>query len=341
MERSFMALRSKTGLAGRAMACLLLASSPMIGTARADNPSATKSDPRSRAKEIITRLVDDKTDFRDRRQRFEEAMRATPEPTRVQIRQVDADGVEGELIWPARLHHPLGKRAILFLHGGGFYGGSMRSHRNIAASFAKASSADVLLIEYRLLPQYRFPSQVEDAVTAFRWLLESGYEAANIVVIGDSVGGTLALQMSLRQIAKNGEKPAAVIAISPVADFEGAAVPAHGEDEVSVGREWLQQVGKEYAGKGSPSLQTVSPINSDYSGFPPILLQIGDKEALRGDVQRLFEKLKAANVDARLDVLPGLFHEASLFPFWLDQARRSNQHAAEFAMAHFADKPPQ
>ncbi|WP_165928082.1 alpha/beta hydrolase [Rhizobium sullae] len=336
-----MALRSKTGLAGRAMACLLLASSPMIGTARADNASETKSDPRSRAKEIITRLVDDKTDFRDRRQRFEEAMRATPEPTRVQIRQVDADGVEGELIWPARLHHPLGKRAILFLHGGGFYGGSMRSHRNIAASFAKASSADVLLIEYRLLPQYRFPNQVEDAVTAFRWLLESGYEAANIVVIGDSVGGTLALQMSLRQIARNGEKPAAVIAISPVADFEGAAVPAHGEDEVSVGREWLQQVGREYAGKGSPSLQTVSPINSDYSGFPPILLQVGDKEALRGDVQRLFEKLKAANVDARLDVVPGLFHEASLFPFWLDQARRSNQHAAEFAMAHFADRPPQ
>ncbi|MBB4277431.1 alpha/beta hydrolase [Rhizobium mongolense] len=268
-------------------------------------------------------------------------MRATPEPTRVQIRRVDADGVDGELIWPARLHHPLGKRAILYLHGGGFYGGSMRSHRNIAASFAKASSADVLLIEYRLLPQYRFPRQVEDAVTAFRWLLESGYEAANIVVIGDSVGGTLALQMSLRQIATNGEKPAAVIAISPVADFEGAGVPAHGKDEVSVSREWLQQVGKEYAGKGSSSLQTVSPINSDYSGFPPILLQVGDKETLRGDVQRLFEKLKAANVDVRLDVVPGLFHGASLFPFWLDEARRSNQNAAEFAMAHFADRPPQ
>ncbi|WP_281438330.1 alpha/beta hydrolase [Rhizobium sp. 007] len=322
------------------MACLLLVSSP-IGIAHADDASATKSDPRSRAKEIIARLLDDKSDFRDRRLRFEEAMRATPEPTRVQIRQVDADGVDGELIWPARLHHPLGRRAILYLHGGGFYGGSLRSHRNIAASFAKASSADVLLIEYRLLPQYRFPRQVEDAVTAFRWLLESGYEAANIVVIGDSVGGTLALQMSLRQIATNGEKPAAVIAISPVADFEGAGFPAHGEDEVSVSREWLQQVGKEYAGKGSPSLQTVSPINSDYSGFPPILLQVGDKEALRGDVQRLFEKLKAANVDVRLDVVPGLFHEASLFPFWLDQARRSNQNAAEFAMAHFADRPPQ
>ncbi|MBB4226754.1 alpha/beta hydrolase [Rhizobium mongolense] len=333
-----MPLRSKTGLAGRAMACLLLVSSP-IDMARAED--TTKSDPRSRAKEIIARLLDDKSDFRDRRLRFDEAMSATPEPTRVQIRQVDADGVDGELIWPARLHHPLGRRAILYLHGGGFYGGSMRSHRNIAASFAKASSADVLLIEYRLLPQYRFPRQVEDAVTAFRWLLESGYEAANIVVIGDSVGGTLALQMSLRQIATNGEKPAAVIAISPVADFEGAGVPAHGEDEVSVSREWLQQVGKEYAGKGSPSLQTVSPINSDYSGFPPILLQVGDKEALRGDVQRLFEKLKAANVDVRLDVVPGLFHGASLFPFWLDDARRSNQNAAEFAMAHFADRPPQ
>ncbi|CAN7756440.1 alpha/beta hydrolase [Rhizobium sp. LjRoot258] len=336
-----MPLRSKTGLTVRAMACLLLVSSPMIGIARADDASATKSDPRSRAKEIIARLLDDKGNFGDRRLRFEEAMKTTPQPTRVQIRQVDADGVDGELIWPARLHHPVGRRAILYLHGGGFYAGSLRSHRNIAASFAKASSADVLLIEYRLLPQYRFPRQVNDAVTAFRWLLESGYDAENIVVIGDSVGGTLALQMSLRQIATNGEKPAAVIAISPIADFEGAAAPTHSEDEVSVSREWLRQVGKEYAGKESTSLQQVSPINNDYTGFPPVLLQVGDKEALRGDVERLFEKLKAANVDTRLDVVPGLFHEASLFPFWLDQARRSNQHAAEFAMTHFADRPPQ
>jgi monoterpene epsilon-lactone hydrolase len=332
-------LRSITWLAGR-MACLLLVSRS-TGIARADDAHATRADLRSRAKEIIARLLDEKADFGDRRQRFEEAMKATPQPTRVQIRQVDADGVNGELIWPARLHYPLGKRAILFLHGGGLYGGSLRSHRNIAASFAKASSADVLLIEYRLLPQYRFPLQVNDAVTAFRWLLESGYDAENVVVIGDSVGGTLALQMSLRQIATNGEKPAAVIAISPIVDFDGAAVPADSEDEVSVSREWLQQVGKEYAGKASASLQQVSPINNDYTGFPPVLLQVGDKEALRGDVQRLFEKLKAANVDVRLDVVPGLFHEASLFPFWLDQARRSNQNAMEFAMAHFADKPPQ
>ena len=338
-----MPFRSKAnfGLAGRAMSCLLLASSLVLDIARAEDVNAINSDRRSRAKEIVTRLLDDQADFGVRKLRFEEAMRATPEPTRVQIRQVDADGVDGELIWPARLHHPLGRRAILFLHGGGFYGGSTRSHRNIAASFAKASSADVLLIEYRLLPQYRFPRQVDDAVTAFRWLLESGYEAENIVVIGDFVGGTLALQMSLRQIATNGEKPAAVIAISPIADFEGAAVPADGNDEVSVSREWLQQVGKEYAGKGSTSLQQVSPINNDYTGFPPVLLQVGDKEALRGDVQRLFEKLKAANVDVRLEVVPSLFHEASLFPFWLDQARRSNQHAAEFAVAHFADKPLQ
>lgn len=336
-----MSVQSKIGLAVSVTACLLLVSSPMIGIARADDATATKMDQRSRAKEIIAELLDETIDFRDRRLRFQRAMKATPEPTRVQLRQVDAGGVDGELISPARLHHPFGRRAILYLHGGGFYGGSIRSHRNIAASFAKASSADVLLIEYRLLPQYRFPSQVEDAVTAFRWLLESGYDASNIVVIGDSVGGTLALQMSLRQIATNGETPAAVIALSPVTDFEGAGVPAHGKDEVSVSRQWLQQVGKEYAGKESSALQTVSPINSDFSGFPPILLQVGDKEALRGDVQRLFEKLKAANVDVRLDVVQGLFHEASLFPFWLDQARRSNQNAARFAMTHFADGPPQ
>ena len=98
-------------------------------------------------------------DLMDRRAAFESFMATTPEPTRVQTRHVDADGVPADLILPARLHYSPGHRAILFVHGGGFYGGSLRTHRNVASALAKAASADVLLIDYRRVPEAIYPRQ--------------------------------------------------------------------------------------------------------------------------------------------------------------------------------------
>jgi len=102
--------------------------------------------------------------------------------------------------------------------------------------FAKAASADVLLVEYRLLPQHRFPKQVDDTVTVFLWLLESDYDASNIVTIGDSVGGSLALQMPERQKASNGGMPAAMIALNPIPDVDGGVISGDRDDGVRVSK---------------------------------------------------------------------------------------------------------
>lgn len=277
----------------------------------------------------------------ERRAAFEDLMRQTPGPSRVQIRSVDAGGVDAELIWPARLHYPIGKRAILYVHGGGFYSGSLDTHRASAASFAKAASADVLLIDYRLAPEYPYPAPIDDTLTAYLWLLDAGYESDNIVVLGDSAGGNLAIEAMLRQIRLKGPVPAAVIAISPITDLAatGASIRENAANDPFGNALRIEDARTAYLGDRSPTDPRVSPLYADMKGFPPLLMQVGSREVSLDDTLRLAAKAREAGIDVTTDVVPGMVHQWQLFPFWLDDARRSNQRAAEFAIQHFADKP--
>src|SRR5438034_11760146 len=84
-------------------------------------------------------------------------------------------------------------RVVLYLHGGGYVIGSPRSHRHLAAAIASASGASALLLDYRLAPEHPFPAAVDDAVAAYRWLLEQGVSPAHLVIAGDSAGGGLTI----------------------------------------------------------------------------------------------------------------------------------------------------
>ncbi|MDL2409080.1 alpha/beta hydrolase [Rhizobium calliandrae] len=289
----------------------------------------------------LHQYYDDAQNLRQRRAAFERLMASTPDPTRVQIRNVNANGVEADLIWPARLHHPIGRRAILYLHGGGYYSGSLRTHRNIAGSLAKAASADVLLVDYRLLPEHPFPAQIDDALSAYRWLLSSEYRPENIVIVGDSVGGTLAIEATLNQLRIKGPLPAAVVAMSPVTDFAatGASMNTNAENDPFMGRAELEAIRNAYISDGSPTDPERSPLYADMTGFPPLLLQVGSRETLLDDTRRLEDKARKAGVDVTTEVWPGMIHQWQIFPFWIDDARKSNAKVAAFAISHFADRP--
>lgn len=273
----------------------------------------------------------------ERRAAFEKFMASTPEPTRVQIKHLDADGVPADLFLPARLHYTLGKRAILYVHGGGFYSGSLRTHRNIAAALAKAASAEVLLIDYRLMPEHMYPAQIDDTLTAYRWLLESGYDSENIAIVGESVGGNLAIEATLRQMQVKGPLPSSVVVMSPVTDLAvtGASMADNAERDPLIGKDHVELVSKTYLGVRSPSDPAVSPLYADLKGFPPLLIQIGSREILLDDSIRLARKATLADVPVTLEVWPGMIHQWQLFQFWLRDARRSNDSAAAFVDSHF------
>ncbi|MEB3046881.1 alpha/beta hydrolase [Rhizobium mulingense] len=279
--------------------------------------------------------------LQQRRTAFKSLMETTPGPTRIQVRQVDADGVDAELMWPARLHHPIGERVILYIHGGGFSSGSIRTHSLLAGSLAKAASSDVLLIDYRLMPEYTYPAQINDALTAYRWLLDNGYRNDNVVVAGDGAGGNIAIETVLRQMQVGKALPAAVIALSPITDLAatGGSMTSNAESDPLVGKDWIETLRKAYLGRKSPSDPQVSPLYADLTGFPPLLLQVGSGEVLLDDTLRLGDKARQAGVDVTTEVWPGMPHQWQLFPSLLDDADRASQNIADFAIRHFADKP--
>ncbi|MFS8114068.1 alpha/beta hydrolase [Rhizobium jaguaris] len=325
------------------IATVAIAFSPASAVFALDAASQAKA-PNSQIEKLIGTLrqnYDGAQSLRQRRAAFEKLMASTPDPKRVQIRHVNANGVEADLIWPARLHHPIGRRAILYLHGGGYYSGSLRTHRNIAGSLAKAASADVLLVDYRLLPEHPFPAQIDDALAAYRWLLAEGYRPENVVIAGESVGGTLAIEVTLNQLRINGPLPAAVVAMSPVTDFAatGASITTNAENDPFMGKAELEAIRNVYLGDKSPDDPERSPLYADMTGFPPLLLQVGSRETLLDDTLRLEDKARKAGVHVKAEVWPGMIHQWQIFPFWIDDARKSNEKVAAFAISHFADRP--
>jgi acetyl esterase/lipase len=252
--------------------------------------------------------------LQQRRTAFRTLMETTPGPTRIQVRQVDADGVDAELMWPARLHHPIGQRVILYIHGGGFSSGSIRTHSLLAGSLAKAASSDVL---------------------------DNGYRDENIIVAGDGAGGNIAIETVLRQMQAAKPLPAAVIALSPITDLAatGGSMTSNAGNDPLLGKAEIETLRKTYLRSRSPTDPQASPLYADMTGFPPLLLQVGSGEVLLDDTLRLADKARQAGVDVTTEVWPGMPHQWQLFPSLLDDADRSSQNIAEFAIRHFADKP--
>jgi acetyl esterase/lipase len=121
-----------------------------------------------------------------RRAAHEAASAIFPVPDDVKREPADAGGVPAEWIAAPGAD---AERVIYYLHGGGYVMGSINSHRHMISRLSRASGARALAIDYRLAPEHPFPAAVEDATSAYRWLLSTGVNPARIVIAGDSAGG--------------------------------------------------------------------------------------------------------------------------------------------------------
>ena len=132
------------------------------------------------------------------------------------VTPVDLDGIYGEWV-TVRDSDAAG--VLLFLHGGGYNSGSCKTHRALAAHMARAAHTRVLLIDYRLAPEHPCPAAIDDAVYAYRWLLQQGITPQQIVLGGDSAGGGLALAALIALRDSGTAVPAAAFLLSPWLDL--------------------------------------------------------------------------------------------------------------------------
>jgi acetyl esterase/lipase len=250
----------------------------------------------------------------------------------IQCEPCAANGVPAEWIVPAEVEPG---RAILYLHGGSFNSGSIASHRTLSGNVALACKARALLIDYRLAPEHPFPAGVEDTVAAYDWLLAQGNAPGQLVVAGDSAGGTLTLALLVHLRDHGQALPAAAVCLSPAPDltFSSESWTFNARKDVMLDARKERQAVEIYLRGADPRTPLASPYYADLRGLPPLLIQVGSSEVLLSDAERLAEKARAAGVDVTLEVWPGMQHEWQFTARIMPEGRRAIARVGEFVEA--------
>lgn len=202
-------------------------------------------------------------------------------------------------------------RVLLCSHGGGYVVGSMYSHRKLFGHIAKAVNCRALIVHYGRAPENPHPGPVNDMIAAYRWLLEDEHVAPeHIAFTGDSAGGALALTTVAAARDKGLALPVASMPMSPWAglDTSGNSYDTNAERDALVSRDTTNALGPLFIGDGDPQNPLANPLYTDYQGFPPVYIQVGDAETLLDDSLRASERAKAAGVDVKVDVFDDMQH---------------------------------
>jgi monoterpene epsilon-lactone hydrolase len=198
---------------------------------------------------------------------------------------------------------------ILLVHGGGFSAGSPRTHRKHAAQLAQATGARVLVPEYALAPEEPYPAGLDDVVAVYAALAEQGIEARDVVFLGDSAGGGLALAALLKLRELGAPMPRGLVLQSPWVDLTlGGESHAGNAGHPNPSEAALRRAAAWYAPVEQHRDPMVSPLFADMTGLPPMLVQAGGHEVLLDDATELADRARAAGVPVTLTVAPGLWH---------------------------------
>lgn len=221
---------------------------------------------------------------------------------------------------------------VLYLHGGGYFYGSPRTHRQALIGLAKAFDAPVWALDYRLAPEHPFPAAVDDAVAGYRWLA-SQFPEARIVLAGDSAGGGLAIVTALAAAKEGLAIPAGLVAYSPWTDLAGtgASLDSNARSCAMFKPDGIRRAAQLYLAGCDARDPRASPLYADLASLPQMLLFASRQEALLDDTLRLADKAKAAGVDVDLVLRDGLLHVWPIFVHLLPEAREAMQDVADFA----------
>ena len=244
----------------------------------------------------------------ERRAAFTPGDRLYPVPDDVLVTEMNAGGVPAH--WLTAPGADAG-RVLLFLHGGGFEFGSVRSDGELAARLGRASGMRVLFPEYRLAPEHPFPAAIDDVLAAWRWL-RSGQAlgARSIAVAGDSAGGGLAVALLVATRDAGEALPAAAVLMSPTVDLtsSGASMTERADQDPISTPAMLRQFASDYLAGADPKTPLASPLFAQLTGLPPLLVQVGTADLLLSDAERLAAAAAETGVDVTLEIGEGLPH---------------------------------
>jgi acetyl esterase/lipase len=209
-------------------------------------------------------------------------------------------------------------RLLINLHGGGYALNGGDASTSEAVLGAHYSGLKVISVDYRMAPDHPFPAAVDDAVAVWR-AVTADRDPASVGVFGTSAGGglTLALVLKLKELGL--PLPGALAPSTPWTDLTGASdsyqVNAHVDAIFSSYDGMGNAMAALYAGEAGLDHPLVSPIFGDFAGFPPTILTTGTRDILLSDTVRAYRAMRAAGVEARLEVHEAMSHAEYIYAF--------------------------
>ena len=202
---------------------------------------------------------------------------------------------------------------ILYLHGGGYTCGDLEYATGFGSMLAVQSGTRVSCAAYRLAPEHRFPTAVEDALEAYIYLLDKGYAPAHIALCGESAGGGLCYSLCLKLQEAGLPLPCGILALSPWVDLtaSGESYVTNREVDPTLSAEVLHFFAESYT--DTPEEPLVSPLFAELAGMPPSLIFAGGDEILLSDARRLHTRLQESGCKSRLVVAKERWHAYLLY----------------------------
>lgn len=255
------------------------------------------------------------------------------------VSAVSQAGVSGVLITPQNFE---ANAALLYLHGGGYVAGGPLTSGLILTELVRRTRVTCFSLDYPLAPEHPYPAAPDNALAAYRKLLDKGYAPSRIVVAGDSAGGGLALALLQRLRRAALPMPAAVYLISPWADLRQSAGSYADKRFVD---KWLtagalRSMAEAYAGSTDVRLPELSPVFADLRGFPPLLIHVGSHEILLDDSLTLARNAALADVTVTLKVWSACGHVFPVMHETLAEGRLALIEAAAFITAALREALP-
>ena len=230
-----------------------------------------------------------------------------PLPKNTKYKNIIAGNVNAEWITCGQVNE---HKIFMFMHGGGYYRGSVAATRATVARISAEAKVKCLSIEYRLAPEHPFPAAIDDTYSAYNWLVDKGISSKNIIVSGQSAGGGLCLALLLKIKENNFSQPLGAVALSPWTDLSqsGKTMVTNEHIDPIISRKYLDRFAKLYFPDLNNMSYLASPIIGKLSGLPDILIQVGSAETMLDDSIRFYEKAKKENVNAKLEIWENMFH---------------------------------
>jgi acetyl esterase/lipase len=221
-------------------------------------------------------------------------------------------------------------KVILYIHGGAFCLGSPKTHRSITTRLAMLTGYSIWTPDYKLAPEYKYPEGLSNVLDCYLKLLELGFTANQIIIGGDSAGGSLALALTLKLKKLGLLLPNKIFLISPVTDFEvRRSITELGEEiDPMISMALMKQAFDWYEYDSKDIFH--SPRSQDLNGFPPLLIQVGSEEILLADSLRLAEVAEKFKVNTTLQIYKERWHVFHLQATYLQSARSAINEIALF-----------